>query len=237
MGSSAGGTGKGGGAPPRPEFGNQLIMLMAFMVALVVLFDNNLRQALGRIVGVALMPLVGFSGQFPVLTLVCTGLIMTFFSVTVRHFFIDWVAMARNQRIMSAFQKELREARTSNNTFKLKKLTEIQPQMTAQSLKSTQMQFKLMPVTMIVIIPIFAWLANFVYLDLSSTIFSVPWEFNADMKNSNVLPNWILLYSLTTIPFGQVLQRTLKYFSFTKRLHRLEHHGEDRKEEKAHEEI
>jgi uncharacterized membrane protein (DUF106 family) len=238
MGSKAGGgKGKPGGGPPRPEFGNQLIMLMAFMVALVVMFDNNLRQALGRIVGVALMPLVGFSGQYPVLTLVCTGLIMTFFSVTVRHFFIDWVSMARNQRIMSAFQKEMREARTSNNTFKLKKLTEIQPQMTAQSLKSTQAQFKLMPVTLIVIIPIFAWLSNFVYLDLSSTIFSVPWEFNADMKNSNVLPNWILLYSLVTIPFGQVLQRTLKYYSFTKRLHRLERHGEEGPEEEPFEEI
>ncbi|HIH01569.1 TPA: DUF106 domain-containing protein [Thermoplasmata archaeon] len=227
MGSGAGRTagGPGGAAPPRPEFGNQLIMLMAFMVALIVLFDNNLRQALGRIVGVALMPLVGFGGEYPVLTLVCTGLIMTFFSVTVRHLFIDWVAMARNQRIMSAFQKELREARTSNNKFKLKKLTEMQPQMTAQSLKATQMQLKLMPMTMIVIIPIFAWLANFVYLDLSSTIFSVPWEFNADMKNSNVLPNWILLYSLVTIPFGQVLQRSLKYFSFTRRLHMLEHGG------------
>lgn len=225
MGSGASGAkgGPGGAAPPRPEFGNQLIMLMAFMVALIVMFDNNLRQALGKIVGVALMPLVGFGGHYPVITLVCTGLVMTFFSVTVRHFFIDWVAMARNQRIMSAFQKELREARTSNNKFKLKKLTEMQPQMTAQSLKSTQMQFKLMPITMIVIIPIFAWLANFVYLDLSSTIFSVPWEFNADMKNSNVLPNWILLYSLVTIPFGQVLQRCLKYFSFRKRLHALEH--------------
>jgi uncharacterized membrane protein (DUF106 family) len=238
MGSEAGGAGKsGGGAPPRPAFGSQLVMLMAFMVALIVLFDNNLRQALGGIVGLGLMPLVGFAGRYPVITLVCTGLIMTFFSVTVRHLFIDWVAMAKNQRMMSAFQKELREARTSNNTFKLKKLTEIQPQMTAQSLKTTQAQFKLMPITMLVVIPIFAWLANFVYLDLSSTIFSVPWEFNADMKNSNVLPNWILLYSLTTIPFGQVLQRTLKYYSFSKRLHKLEHHGEERKEEKAYEEI
>jgi uncharacterized membrane protein (DUF106 family) len=226
MSSSAGGAGKGG-RPQRPEFGSQLVMLMAFMVAIVVLFDNNLRQTLGNIVGIGLMPLVGFGGDYPVITLVCTGLIMTFFSVTVRHFFIDWVAMARNQRMMSAFQKEMREARTTNNTFKLKKLTEIQPQMTAQSLKSTQAQFKLMPMTMIVIIPIFAWLSNFVSQDLSSTIFSVPWEFNADMKNSNVLPNWILLYSLVTIPFGQVLQRTLKFFSFSKKLHQLEHEEED----------
>lgn len=216
-----------GGKPAKPEFGNQLVMLLAFMVALFVLFDNNIRQGLGKIVGVGLMPLVGFDGAYPVITLACTGLIMTLFSVTVRHMFIDWISMARNQRIMSAFQKEMREARSSNNTYKLKKLTELQPQMTAQSLKSTQAQFKLMPITMIVIIPIFAWLANFVYLDLSSTAFSVPWEFNADMRHSNVLPNWVLLYSLVTLPFGQILQRVLKYFSFSRKLHELHRHSGD----------
>ncbi len=222
--TSAGGA---GGKPARPEFGSQLIMLLAFMAALFVLFDQNIRQGLGNIVGYGLMPVVGFDGRYPVITLVCTGLIMTLFSVTVRHLFIDWTAMARNQRIMSAFQKEMREARSSNNKYKLKKLTELQPQMTAQSLKSTQAQFKLMPVTMIVIIPIFAWLSNFVYLDLSSTVFSVPWEFNADMRHSNVLPNWVLLYSLVTLPFGQLLQRVLKYQSFKRKLANLERRADE----------
>jgi uncharacterized membrane protein (DUF106 family) len=82
-----------------------------------------------------------------------------------------------------------------------------------------------MPVTMLVIIPIFAWLANFIYLDLSSTSFSVPWAFDASMKSSNVLPNWVLLYSLLTLPFGQVLTRVLKYFSFRRRLRDLDMKG------------
>ena len=225
--SGAGAAGGAGGKPAKPDMGNQLIMLMAFMVALFVLLNNDIRQGLGKIVGVALMPLVGFGGEYPVFTLACTGLIMTFFSVTLRHLFIDWISMARNQRIFSAFQKEMREARSSNNTFKLKKLTELQPQMTAQQLKSTQAQFKVMPITMIVIIPIFAWLANFVYIELSSTVFSVPWEFNANMRNSNILPNWILLYSLVTLPFGQILQRVLKYFSFRRKLRELEYRQPD----------
>jgi len=221
-------TGSAGGAraiPPRPDFGNQLVLLMAFMMAVFIMFDNGLRQSLGKIVGIGLGPLVGFAGHQPILTLLLTGLIMSMFSITVRHFFIDWVSMARNQRIGSAFQKELREARSSNNTYKLKKLTEIQPQIMAQQMKASQTQLKLMPVTMIVIIPIFAWLANFVYLDLQSTVFSVPWEFNSDMKHSNVLPNWVLLYSLLTLPFGQVLTRVLKYFSFSKKLKELEESG------------
>lgn len=219
----SGGATAGGGKPPyKPDMGGQLMMLLAFMVAIFVLFDPSIRQALGTYVGYGLEPIVGFNGDIPVVTLLLTGLIMTFFSITVRHFFIDWVAQARNQRISAAFSKELREARSSNNTYKLKKLMELQPQVMAQSLKTTQSQFKLMPVTMIVIIPIFAWLANFVYMDLGSTVFSVPWELNANMRNSNLLPNWVLLYSLMTLPFGQVLQRTLKLFSFRKRLKALE---------------
>lgn len=199
-----------------------MIVMMAFVTALIVMFDQNLRQGLGKLVGVPLAPLVGFGGHEPILTLLLTGLIMSFFSITVRHLFSDWIEQARSARITSAFQKELREARTSNNTYKLKKLTEMQPQIMAQSLKASQTQLKLMPVTMLVIIPIFAWLANFVYLDLQSTTFSVPWAFNADMKSSNVLPNWVLLYSLLTLPFGQVLTRVLKYFSFSRRLRGLE---------------
>ncbi|MCU0860402.1 MAG: EMC3/TMCO1 family protein [Thermoplasmata archaeon] len=222
MAGTAGSGGAGGKPPYKPDMGNQLMLLLAFMVAIFVLFDPNIRQALGRYVGYGLEPLVGFGGEIPIVTLLLTGLIMTFFSITVRHFFIDWVGQARSQRISAAFNKELREARTSNNTFKLKKLMEMQPEMMAQSLKSSQSQFKLMPITMIVIIPIFAWLANFVYIGLGSTEFSVPWEFNASMENSNLLPNWVLLYSLMTLPFGQVLQRLLKRLTFSRRLRKLE---------------
>ncbi|MBN1677059.1 MAG: DUF106 domain-containing protein [Candidatus Thermoplasmatota archaeon] len=217
-GSGATGTTK----PAKPDFANQMVMLFAFMIALLVMFDNDLRQGLGKIVGVPLTPLVGFDGQLPILTLLFTGLLMSFFSISVRHIFVDWVGQARVARITSAFQKEMRQARQSNNTYKLKKLNELQPQIMSQSMKASQTQMKLMPVTMLVVIPIFAWLANFVYLDLESTVFSVPWALDVSMKSSNILPNWILLYSLMTLPFGQVLTRTLKYFSFSKRLRKLE---------------
>ena len=215
----------GGARPPAPDMGNQLVVMMALIVAMFVMFDNNLRLALGRAVGVGLDPLVGFSGREPVLTLLFTGLLMSFFSIAVRHFFVDWVSMARNQRMSSAFQKELREARTSNNTYKLKKLTELQPQIMAQTFKASGTQMKLMPVTMLVVIPIFAWLATFIYTTVSSTTstsISVPWALDVDMKASNILPNWVLLYSLLTLPFSQVLTRTLKYFSFSKRLKNIE---------------
>ena len=220
--TSSGTAGGPGGKLGGSNMTNQLVMLMAFMFAIFILFNPSIRQSLGEIVGYGLEPLVGFNGEYPIVTLLLSGLVMTCFSITVRHFFIDHVGQARNQRMQSAFSKEMREARTSNNTYKLKKLMELQPQIMSASLKTTQSQFKLMPITMIVIIPIFAWLANFVYIGLGSTVFSVPWEFNSNFRNSNLLPNWVLLYSLMTLPFGQVLQRFLKMFSFSKRLKELE---------------
>jgi hypothetical protein len=37
-----------------------------------------------------------------------------------------------------------------------------------------------------------------------------------------VLPNWVLLYSLASIPFGQVLARALRWMDFKKRLVEIE---------------
>ena len=224
--------GRGAGAP-KADIGGQLMLMFGLLIAMFVLFNQDIRQALGTYVGYGLEPVVGFGGDMPMVTLLLTGLVMSFFSITVRHFFIDWVGQARNQRAFAAFNKEMKEARTGNNTYKLKKLQELQPEMMAKNMKSTQSQFKIMPITMIVIIPIFAWLANFVYIGLGSTVFSVPWELNADMENSNLLPNWVLLYSLMTLPFGQVLQRSLKIFTFSRKLKALEAGEGVKAEEKA----
>ena len=223
--------GAAGAKPPKPDIANQMILMLVFVVAIFIMFDQNLRQSLGAAVGVVLEPIVGFHGQNAVLTLFFTGLLMGLFSIVVRHFFVDWIEQARIARITSAFQKELREARLTNNTYKLKKLTELQPQIMSQSLKTSQTQMKLMPVTMLVIIPVFAWLANFVYIDLPSTMLSVPWAFDVNMQDSSVLPNWVLLYSLLTLPFTQVLQKSLKFFSFRKRLEKLETGGGEEKQE------
>jgi len=228
MGSASGAV---GAKPPKPDIANQMILMLVFVVAIFIMFDQNLRQSLGAAVGVVLEPIVGFHGQNAVLTLFFTGLLMGLFSIVVRHFFVDWIEQARIARITSAFQKELREARLTNNTYKLKKLTELQPQIMSQSLKTSQTQMKLMPVTMLVIIPVFAWLANFVYIDLPSTMLSVPWAFDVNMQDSSVLPNWVLLYSLLTLPFTQVLQKSLKFFSFRKRLEKLETGGGEEKQE------
>jgi uncharacterized membrane protein (DUF106 family) len=199
---------------------SNFLTIFIFGIALIVLFDQGTRQALGTAVGYVLWPLIGFDDQWPILTLLICGLLMTSLTILVRHFFTDYVKQAENQKIVGAFNKELRDARKNNNTFKMKKLLEMQPQIMTKSLDQTKTQFKLLPATMLVVIPIFAWLSVFVN-ELPSTVFSTPWNFNAELLAVYIFPVWIFVYTTVTIPYGQILARMLRYYSFKKRLDKL----------------
>lgn len=206
---------------PQPMSMSRMIMIFIMILAIFILFDQDLRSGLGTAVGFVLEPIVGFGGQYPVVTLFLTGMIMTSITVILRHFLTDYIEQVKSQKIIAAFNKELRNARLENNTFKIKKLTEMQPEIMQKSMKVSTQQLKLMPITMIVIIPIFAWLAVFVG-DLSNSYIAVPWATDVNLNSSIVLPIWILLYSLISIPFGQILIRTLRFIEFRKRFQELE---------------
>lgn len=213
--------------PPRPapdpkKQMNQFITIFIFVFAMFVLFDQSLRTWLGTIVGYVLEPLVGLNGTMPVVTLILTGLIMTALSVILRHFFTDYVGQAESQKIVSAFNKELQKARVENNKYKIKKLTEEQPKILKKSMDMSTSQMKLMPVTMLAIIPIFAWLSVWMgQLDPAAAVVNVPWASNVSLTATNVFPNWVLLYSLISIPFGQILSRALRYMEFRKKLRQI----------------
>ena len=210
-------------APSAKKQSSTFITIFIFLLAMFVLFDPGLRQGLGELVGYVLEPAIGFSGSAPVLTLMLAGIFMTGLTTLVRHFFTDYVGQAKNQAVVSAFNKELRAARTENNLYKMKKLTEQQTTIMQKSMEQSTAMMKLMPVTMLIIIPVFAWVSVYIAgLPPGDAIVNVPWADAVDLTASTLLPHWILLYSLISIPFAQVLNRTLRYFSFKKKLQELE---------------
>jgi uncharacterized membrane protein (DUF106 family) len=210
--------------PPDPKKQmSQFITIFIFVFAMFVLFDQGLRNWLGGLVGIVLEPLVGFDGTIPVVTLFLTGIIMTGLSVILRHFFTDYVGQAESQKIVGAFNKELQKARVENNKYKIKKLTEEQPKILKRSMDMSTSQMKMMPITMLAIIPIFAWLSVWITGLGPSAVVNVPWAMNVPLQQTMyLLPNWVLLYSLISIPAGQVLGRTLRYVEFRKRLREVE---------------
>ncbi len=210
-------------APARTPKGqmSQMITIFTFVLAIFIMFDTTLRSALGTFIGYGLDPLFAFNNSYPIVTLILTGLLMSALTIFVRHLFTDYIEQTRSQKIVAAFNKELRDARKENNTFKMKKLLAEQPKILQKSMQQTTTQFKLLPISMIIVIPIFAWVSVFVG-HLDTAYFVVPWSNYANFNQVQFLfPDWVLVYTLVSIPFGQVLSRALRYFSFSKRLKEL----------------
>lgn len=209
--------------PPIPK--GQFLNILLFMVILFVLFDPNLRRIAGTAVGFVLNPLIGFNHEQPILTILLAALIMITASTLVRHFLVDWLRMARIQNTMRAYQRALREARTKRDTRRLEQLQKAQPKLMSIQTEMSGGQMKPMAVTMIIVIPMFAWLYEFV-VALKYPFFTAPWNTHIDMFAANgilfgssVLPHWILFYSAVSIPFGTLVQKALKYFDWRERWH------------------
>lgn len=198
---------------------SSLLFFLALMFAIFVLFDPNLRASLGNAVGVAFTPLIGFNHHYPVLTIFLAGSIVIIISALIRHFTTNWIEIARNQAILSKFQKEYRKARLSNNKYMIKKLQKIQPEIMKKQGEISSKQMKMMPVTLLIFIPIFTWIWDFL-LGTSHYFFDVPWATHVNFFGKYaIFPNWILLYMLLSIPLTQVIQYLLKTISWRRDIH------------------
>src|SRR5205823_5059746 len=152
-------------------------------------------------------------------TILLASIILVVGTTAIRHFLVDWVGMARIQEAMRSFQKEFSQARKDNNTYKLKKLTDAQPEVMALQADMSTEQMKPMAFTMILVVPIFAWLYTFIAAVLAADlacaatqcaqhhIVAVPWDTHWDLTLNTdppdhhfyllgFFPRWIVLYSL-----------------------------------------
>ena len=198
-----------------------ILMLMMMFLMLMIIIDPSLRNLIGNLVGLAFEPAIGFDYQFPLWTLLFAGMVSITFSTVLRHYMIDWVDMARINRKSGALRKELFAAMKRRDMSRVDQLNKLQRDSSAETMSTTMNQMKPTMITMVLVIGGFTWLWVFIAA-APNHFFSVPWLYNVDFLSSNVLPNWILLYSLLTMPVTQVLGRVLKWFSFSRRLKALE---------------
>jgi len=213
--------------PPKAGSGNLLNIVGLGVVFLVLFNAYGIRDTMGRYAGYALNPIIGFNGKYPVPTILIAGALLVAATTVLRHFTTDWIETARTQAFSRHYQKEMMTARKENNTYKIKKLTEAQPEMMRRSQEMSSKQMKTMPLTMLVAVPLFAWVSTFLgHLDY--TWYSAPWNASVDMFATNgILPfgahgsslfqHWILLYMTLSIPLGALIQKTMKYFAWKER--------------------
>jgi len=213
--------------PAQPRGMGSMGLIFMLPLLMLIILDPNIRVAMGTAVGGAFDPVFGFGGQFPVWTLFITSIILVIFTTVVRHFFTDWVAMGRQKHTSSWVQKQYREIRLKGNVTRMKKLNEYQADMMKQSSNQMGSQLKTTMVTIVVAMAIFLWLGVFMYDGTISNYISLPWvtSFNYLQPGPflHIMPSWILLYSLLSLPMGQVLGAVLKIFSFRRKLDTLSH--------------
>ena len=199
---------------------SQLMWMMISLAIVFALFIPDVRNTIGRVLNYVFEPLIGFDGKYVVFTLILAGMLMIGLSTIVRTLLTDTMAQAKNQREMSAFNAELRQARIENNLYKIKKLQEQQKVMMSKSMDSSMKMMKTMPITMMIVMPMFSWVWFFLgSLTPDQVIVSVPWSDSVNMLQTMwIFPTWMLLYMLVTIPFGQLISRLIRWVKFKKRL-------------------
>ncbi len=201
--------------------GISLWMILLFGGVFLIMFNPDTRFAMGEYVGMVLEPLIGFGRTDPALTLFFAAVITGVVSGGVRHFMMDWMSMARVQKEMKAFQNELKEARENENNYKVKRLTELQPEVMKKQMGMSGQQFKPMAVIMVVVIPMFGWLWVFMQ-GLPDPSIAAPWGGRTMLLDPapvvGFLPVWILMYSLFSIPIGQLVQKGFKAVDFARGL-------------------
>lgn len=199
--------------------GSQMLLFLLVMFVMLFIFsDINIRNTIANALNVVLYPLIGFDGQFPVLTVLISAIIVVSLSSFFTHIFTNWKAMGRSQEINRAFQKEMSKARRERNEVRIKKLMKMQPEIMKMSMESSSGMMKPMMFLIIFIAPLFIWLTFFLG-NLQYFSFTLPWSFNVSLYNRSpiYITNWFLLYLVFSFLIGQLLRQGLKWISWSNR--------------------
>lgn len=230
--------------PPMPDMSSmwRMLIIMVLILGLYWIdqsFGEKYVDGNGHLIGRVLdyvFCFLDFGGKWPVVTLMLMGAIMIILSSGIRTLMTDTLEQQKAAAFSAAFNKELRQARIENNLYKQKKLMELQPVMMEKSMESSNQMMKSMPYTMLVVVPIFLWVRYFVNVTLvtidgASQIINIPWAMDVALGGTGgislianiwFMPAWILIYSLISIPIGQIIMRGVRYFQFKKRLAEIE---------------
>ncbi|MEM0467052.1 MAG: EMC3/TMCO1 family protein [Candidatus Thermoplasmatota archaeon] len=205
------------------SYGNQMLLMLLVLFAMMFIFaDVGIRTWVAQALHTVFYPLIGFHGQYPLLTIILSGIIVVFLSSFFTHLFTNWKAMGKSQEINKAFQKELSKARREGNTNRMQKLMKMQPQIMKMTMDSSSGMMKPMIFLVIFIAPLFIWLTYFLGT-LQYYSVTVPWASDVSLFNRSPLyiTNWFLLYLVFSFLVGQLFRQTFKWISWSERWQQL----------------
>ena len=196
--------------------GSSMTYMMLFLVLMMLFLFSGVGPILGGIFGSVLQPVIGFSGEYPILTIVLAGVIVVMLSGSLTNFFTDWTKMGEMQQTQKAFSAEMQKARREGNTNKVNKLMKMQPELMKKQQEASSGSMKSLLFLFIFIWPIFIWLRTFLAA-LPHYYVTVPWANNVSLFSwpFGFGQAWIWIYFIFSIVVGQVIRQGLKYISWS----------------------
>lgn len=202
----------------RATTSSMMIMLITMFLLIAILPFYPL---ISGFMGPYIYKAFGFEGKYPVITIVLMAVILGSITTILREIVTDWEKMVKYQHKMNQIMKAYREAAQKKNTYMIKKLQEAQLELLSEQAEVMRKQQYLYPITMAIIIPMFAGLYGALYIMAGGTtqlFISLPWEPHWNLFDAKyVFPNWLLLYSGVSLIFGTTLTNLINYI----RLHKI----------------
>ncbi len=215
--------------PPAPTFKpSTMILTFLFLLGILMIFDTGTRNQVALALGYGLGPLLGFHGQYVLLTMFLAAVLEMLLTAIAYNYTTNWVNAAKVQKWSAAFRKVQMEALRSGKKDKLEALKVKQQELTKLTSEMSINQLKGMAVTWFLVIAIYTWVGMFVACSATGLTLPVGWvcapnnfvDIGGNMVSLThkewIVPLWFLIFSLYTIPSSLILRRYLKHYSLRK---------------------
>ena len=204
--------------PPPPQIKlSTMVFTFLFLLGILMIFDVGTRTQVADILGVALQPLIGFSGHYILLTMFLAAVIEMLLTAVAYNWTTDWVKAARVQSWSAAFRKVQMEALRSGKKDRIASLQPHQMEITRLTSEVSMAQLKGMAVTWFLVIAIYTWVGIYIGELQSRSASLVTISLGGSLQSLTepiwIMPLWFLLFSLYTVPLSIVFRRVLKHFS------------------------
>ena len=205
---------------PAPQFKfSTFILTFLFVMGLYMLVDQQARYGIAGLIGAALKPLIGFGGQYLLLTMFLAAVIEMLITALAYNWTTDWVKAAKVQKWSAAFRKVQMEAVRSGKKDRIAALKPHQQRLTQLSSEVSIAQLKGMAVTWFLVIAIYTWVYLFL-LAAANAAGGHAWvdigggrtDLLAPLGGITFIPLWFVIFSLYTIPASIALRRILKHY-------------------------
>jgi Predicted membrane protein len=192
------------------EQANKIVLGAGLLLMVGVMFQS-VREFIGKGMDIFMSPvllLVGDSNFFLILS--AMAIITAIYSSLIQKYAVDQSKVFETQEKMKIFQKEMREAQQTQNTYMLKKLEEQQAEIMQENMAMMKTQFKPMLYIVFVSIPLLMWAYYYIGLHPDASMIFPFWgEQNLSGRVFFMFTYWLFWYFMSSLAFSQVLRKFL----------------------------